>query len=126
MCIHNTTNTIDYTFHNNHALTDQCDLDSGYVPDKGYIISNFDDLLSEEMAFNHTNLNPNINNRDNVDLNIKEINARMAILFTQKSPNHKFNKPYSEFLTFCLSMMIDPTVGTNFFNLALSEIPFDY
>ena len=126
MCLHNTTipvdserpstNIVDYTRYNNYPITN-----SGYIPDDGYIMNNYDDLLLKELDCISTD-----KILDNTQIDTIELYSSLAILFSQKSPDHKFDKPYLDFMTFCLSMIIDPSIDANFFNIALSEPPFDY
>ena len=85
-------NTIDFTLYNGYPISD-----SGYIPDKGIIMNNLDELLLDEAM--------RITSEDNIKKCIQIDDIDFRILFLQKSKDHKFSKPYLDFLKFCLSMM---------------------
>ena len=108
----NLNKTIDYTYCNNQFINN-----SRYVPNHGYIMNNYNNLLKEEevMLVSHNEI------KKNTKQNTQKLHINLAILFNQKSPNHKFGKPYLDFLTFCLSIITNPIADIDFFNM-VSEI----
>lgn len=82
-------NTIDYTLYSGYPISG-----CGYIPDKGFMIKteNLDDLLVDER-----------DTGGQESIHINDVDFR--ILFLQKSMDHKFGRPYLDFLKFCLSMI---------------------
>ena len=107
MCICETTNTIDFTVYNGYHTSD-----SGYIPDNGFLMNNYDELLFDELSKCVPESETNNDNHDNKHDKIKWIDPILRTLFLQKSVDHKFGKPYLEFITFCLSMVLNMDVET--------------
>ena len=108
MCICETTNTIDFTVYNGYPISD-----SGYIPDNGFLMDNYDELLSDELSKCAPESGTDSDDKlDNKHDKIKWIEPILRTLFLQKSVDHKFGKPYLEFVTFCLSMVLNMDIET--------------
>ncbi len=96
-------NTIDY-----ETMTDYPITGCGYIPNDDYIIDNYDELLKHEL--NEKSLIKKNNDR-NISIEQKlskdELMKNISSLFACKSKNHKFSQEYLEFLTFCLSLLMN-------------------
>ncbi len=88
-------NTIDYIGYNDYPITGP-----GYIPDNSYTLHNFEQLYKEELD-SHKEITEKVNQK-------QDFATHISILFACKSDNHKFSQGYLQFLTFCLSLLVNP------------------
>jgi len=104
---------IDYTSHSS-----SCNMkEIGYVPDNGYTILNYDELLEEERDFKRNSsikgkrMLSNTNNISNTSLSMEhrtEFARQIASFFKNKSNDHTVDEEYLKFTMFCLSLLVMP------------------